>query len=103
MVTLRTPGKGHRVVIDELEKPICLPCSQFDAAYGRQIRQAVEDGSLTVRYRVATFLDDRSASSDYSTRTLAAMSAVAKTAGDQRFVVTGPWGDGVPEVTGSRR
>lgn len=83
VITVRTPGGGDRLVIDEYEEPICPPCGQFQSEYGEQIQRAIQDGKLTVRYHVAAFLDDHSASGDYSTRALAAMLALAKTAGDQ--------------------
>lgn len=83
VITVRTPGSGDRVVLDDYEEPICPPCGEFDADYGPEIRQAIEDGTLAVRYRVATFLDDRSASGNYSTRAYAAMLALATTAGKQ--------------------
>jgi protein-disulfide isomerase len=83
VITVRTPGDGHRLVIDKYEDPICPPCSGFDTSFGHQIRRAIEQGQLTVRYHVAAFLDSHSASGDYSTRAYAAMLAVATAAGDQ--------------------
>lgn len=70
-------------MIDKYEEPLCPPCGTFAASFGIPIARAVEDGTLTVRYHVAAFLDGKSASGDYSTRAYAAMLAVATLAGDQ--------------------
>src|SRR5699024_1383901 len=65
----------------------CPVCAQFESAFGEDIGQAIDDGELTVRYRMVAFLDSRSASGDYSSRAFAALLALADAAGDQPGLV----------------
>ncbi len=70
-----------KLVIDEYQDPICPPCAQFWADNGRDLSKAVADGKIALRLHSANFLDDKSASGDYSTRADASLLAVADLAG----------------------
>ncbi|MBV8966624.1 MAG: protein kinase [Mycobacteriaceae bacterium] len=63
--------------IDVFNEPICPPCGQFIRSYSAQMYTAITDKKIKVHYHLLNFLDSRSASSDYSTRALAAALCVA--------------------------
>ncbi|MEV6770145.1 thioredoxin domain-containing protein [Nocardia sp. NPDC051030] len=67
--------------IDVYEDPLCPACGLMEKTYGQEIAQQVDQGKLTVRYRMVNFLDRSSGSKDYSTRAIAANECVAQ-AGD---------------------
>ncbi|MRH88114.1 thioredoxin domain-containing protein [Nocardia sp. SYP-A9097] len=67
--------------IDIYEDPLCPACGQLEKLYGQEIPQQVDEGKLSVRYRLVNFLDSKSGSKDYSTRAVAANECVAQ-AGD---------------------
>ncbi|RVW04663.1 DsbA family protein [Rhodococcus spongiicola] len=64
--------------IDVFEDPMCPACAQFEETYGQEVAQAIDEGKLVVRYHMLNFLNDRSASGDYSTRAGAAFQCVAE-------------------------
>lgn len=66
------------LIIDIYEDAICPACAMFEEQYGQQIAKAVDDGDVTVRFRMVDFLNAASFSGDYSTRAFAALAAVAK-------------------------
>ncbi|MDY6808677.1 MAG: thioredoxin domain-containing protein [Actinomycetota bacterium] len=70
--------------IDVFEDFMCPVCQEFEEQSGPAITRAINDGSLRVRYHVLTFLDDRSASGDYSTRAAGAAQCVG--AGEDKEV-----------------
>ena len=65
-------------VIDLYEDALCPVCAEFEAQFGQQINQAVDEGKLTVNVHMLTFLDPRSFSQNYSTRAAAALLCVAQ-------------------------
>jgi len=65
------------LTIDVFEDGICPACQAFEKQYGQQIMKAVDDGKVTVRYHFLNFLNQNSASKDYSTRAAAAFECVA--------------------------
>ena len=65
-------------VIDLYEDALCPACAEFEAQFGQQINQAVDEGKLTVNVHMLTFLDPRSFSQNYSTRAAAALLCVAQ-------------------------
>ncbi len=67
------------VTIDIFDEPICPPCSQFVTSSSADLQRAVNAGKIVLRYHLLNFLDDRSASGDYSTRAIAASACVAET------------------------
>lgn len=71
------------LVLDIYEDALCPACAQFEHQFGDQVAQALDQGDLTVRYRMVDFLNGYSHSGDYSTRAFAALLAVAKVDGDQ--------------------
>lgn len=75
VVRLGTPDAA--TTIDVFEDPMCPACRLFEERYGQQIAQAVDDGKIAVRYHLMNFLDETSASKDYSTRAIAATHCVA--------------------------
>jgi protein-disulfide isomerase len=71
------PAAGKAPVsIDLYEDGICPACQAFESQFGQQIMKAVDQGQLTVRYHFLNFLNDKSASKDYSTRAAAAFQCV---------------------------
>ena len=70
-------------VIDLYEDALCPVCAEFEAQFGQQINQAVDEGKLTVNVHMLTFLDPRSFSKNYSTRAAAALLCVAQEDGSQ--------------------
>ena len=64
------------VSIDLYEDGICPACQAFESQFGQQIMKAVDEGQLTVRYHFLDFLNNKSASKDYSTRAAAAFQCV---------------------------
>jgi protein-disulfide isomerase len=76
-------------VIDLYEDALCPVCSEFEAQFGQQINQAVDEGKLTVNVHMLTFLDPRSFSKNYSTRAAAALLCVAQQDGSQTGVYMG--------------
>lgn len=69
---------GAPVAIELFEDPLCPHCGAFEAQYGDQIAEAIDTGTLSVTYRPLTFLNQGSASGDYSTRAWAALMCVAQ-------------------------
>ncbi len=65
------------VTIDLFEDPLCPACGQFEQTQGGQLADAVRGGKLRVRFHMLNFLNDSSASRDYSTRAGAAVQCVA--------------------------
>ncbi len=81
--TITVSNGSPDLVLDVYEDAICPICADLDHQYGEQMAKAVDDGQLTLRYKVVDFLNASSHSGDYSTRAYAAMMAVAKIGGDQ--------------------
>ncbi len=67
--------------IDVFEDALCPICGEFEHQFGQQMTKAVDDGSLAIRLRMLTFLNQSSASKDYSTRAYAALLTVVDQAG----------------------
>jgi protein-disulfide isomerase len=65
--------------IDVFAEPICGSCASLANASGTDIRRAVTDKKIAVRYHLLNGEDDQSASGDYSTRAVAASFCVADT------------------------
>ena len=63
--------------IDIFNEPICPPCGTFIRSNDSDIDTAVNNKKLAVRYHLLNFLDDKSKSKNYSTRSLAATYCVA--------------------------
>jgi protein-disulfide isomerase len=80
-------SESQSTAIDVYEDALCPFCGRFEQQYGGKIVDAVNAGELTVHYRMVTFLDAGSPSGDYSTRALAAMLTLARTAGERPGLV----------------
>lgn len=65
--------------IDLFEDPMCPYCAELEHKHGQELAQAIDDGRVAVRYHMLAFLDQLSASGDYSTRAVAAAQCVAAT------------------------
>ncbi|EID80197.1 MULTISPECIES: DsbA family protein [Rhodococcus] len=65
--------------VDLFEDPMCPYCAELENKNGQELAQAIDDGKVAVRYHVLNFLDQLSASGDYSTRAVAASECVAET------------------------
>ncbi len=72
-----------KLTLDVYEDSLCPICGAFEAQFGQQIAEAIDDGQLTVRYHMVDFLNPSSASKSYSTRAYAALIAVAQIDGDK--------------------
>lgn len=64
--------------IDLFEDPMCPYCGELEHKHGQELAQAIDDGRVAVRYHMLAFLDQLSASGDYSTRAVAALQCVAQ-------------------------
>lgn len=62
--------------IDVFEDFLCPYCKQFEEQSGPAIQRAVDAGTLRVRYHMLTFLNQASASGDYSSRAAGALQCV---------------------------
>ncbi|MET9326516.1 thioredoxin domain-containing protein [Tsukamurella sp. NPDC003166] len=67
-----------KVTLDLFEDPLCPACGQMEQAYGEQIVQGIEAGTIKARYRMVSFLNQSSASGDYSDRANASFIAMDK-------------------------
>ncbi|WP_072691493.1 DsbA family protein [Rhodococcus marinonascens] len=67
------------VSIDLFEDPMCPYCGELENRNGQELAQAIDDGKVAVRYHILNFLNQLSASGDYSTRAVAASQCVADT------------------------
>lgn len=66
------------VTIDLFQDAMCPGCQAFEQQFGQQVLQSIDEGKLVVRYHMLTFLDQASASGNYSTRASAALLTVAQ-------------------------
>ncbi|ORA35431.1 hypothetical protein BST20_17710 [Mycobacterium branderi] len=73
------------LTIDIFDEPICPPCSKFVTSSVTDLQRAVSEHKIVVRYHLLNFLDDRSASGDYSTRAVTASYCVAQTKDPQMY------------------
>ncbi|MQY28992.1 serine/threonine protein kinase PknE [Nocardia aurantia] len=64
--------------IDMFNEPICPPCGKLLTNYSPDIQSGIDSGRLAVRFHLLHFLDDSSASRNYSTRAVAATRCVAQ-------------------------
>ncbi len=63
--------------IDVFDEPICPACGTFIRSSSADMQQAVDDRKIAIRYHLLDFLDENSASKNYSTRAVAASYCVA--------------------------
>lgn len=75
--------------IDIYEDLLCPACADFEARSGDAVATAVSNGELVVSYHFVDFLNQYSASGDYSTRAYTALRVVADIDGAQQDV----WAD----------
>lgn len=68
--------------IDIFNEPLCPACGTFVTTYSSDIQRAIDDKRIAVRFHLLNFLDDESASGDYSTRAIAASYCVAAAGAD---------------------
>lgn len=64
--------------IDLYEDPMCPYCAELEHKHSQELAQAIDEGTVAVRYRILAFLDRMSSSGDYSTRSVAAAQCVAE-------------------------
>ncbi len=74
---VRVGATDAPVTLDVYEDFLCPICGQFEALYGQQVAQALDDGKVAVNYHLLDFLNSRSASKDYSSRAAGAAICVA--------------------------
>lgn len=84
-VLLGDPDGDGVTTIDAYEDFLCPSCGQFERQYGNAVNQAIDDGTLAVRYHMLNFLNRSSPSGDYSTRAAAAALCVADTGDGELF------------------
>ncbi|HEY5879568.1 MAG TPA: thioredoxin domain-containing protein [Nakamurella sp.] len=82
-VTVTKPGGTPKATIDIYEDAMCPGCAELERQYGQQINQELDNGNLTVNYRMVDFLNPLSASGDYSSRAAGALLCVAQESGSQ--------------------
>lgn len=66
-----------QITLDVFNEPICPKCGEFIRTNGNDLQAAIDAKKVTVHYHLLDFLNDASASGDYSTRALAASLCVA--------------------------
>jgi protein-disulfide isomerase len=71
--------------IDVFDEPMCPSCAQLAASSDGDIRRAVNDKKIAVRYHLLDVENGQSASGDYSTRAIAASLCVADTNDPNRY------------------
>ncbi|WP_051264829.1 DsbA family protein [Nakamurella lactea] len=71
------------VTIEVFEDAMCPICGEFEQQYGQQLAQYTDEGKVRINLHMLNFLNQNSASGDYSTRAAGALLAVATEAGDQ--------------------
>lgn len=81
-----TVGPESAPTVDIFIDPLCPYCAQFEKTYGQQISTAVTDGKLRARYHSLHFLDEGSASGNYSSRAGGALTCVAASGNSQVFL-----------------
>jgi protein-disulfide isomerase len=74
-----TGSASAPTTIDMFEDFQCPACRNLEASSGDALTDAVNSGRLQIRYHMLNFLDKRSGSGDYSSRTAGAMKCVAAT------------------------
>lgn len=79
---IRSGDESAPTTIDVYEDFLCPACAGFEAQYGTELTQAIEDGKVAVRFHFLDFLNRSSASGDYSTRAAAGAQCIAE-AGDR--------------------
>lgn len=82
---VRVGAAGAPVTLDVYEDFLCPICAQFDAVYGQQLAQALDQGKIAINYHLLDFLDSRSASGDYSRRAAGAALCVAEAGNGSAF------------------
>ncbi len=83
VVTVTRPGSSAKATIDVYEDALCPACAELERQFGQQINQELDNGNLTVNYRMVDFLNPRSHSGDYSSRAAGALLCVAQNSGSQ--------------------
>lgn len=76
---------GAPVTIDVYEDPMCPYCAELEHKNGQELAQKIDEGSVAVRYHILNFLNQLSASGDYSTRAVAAAQCVAATGNGRAY------------------
>ncbi|WP_024795458.1 thioredoxin domain-containing protein [Tomitella biformata] len=74
---IRSGNQDVPVTLDIYEDFMCPACAGFEAQYGADVTQAIEDGKIAVRFHMLNFLNKSSASGDYSTRAAAGAQCIA--------------------------
>ena len=64
----------HLVIYEDFQ---CPACANMYAGYGQALYQRVDEGKITLEYRLATFLEDRLGNTSSSDASMAAMAADA--------------------------
>lgn len=70
-------GEGEPATVVVYADPNCVHCAEFENNYGSLLQTALDNGEITLEYRVVNYLDHLS-SSRYSTRASEAAACVAQ-------------------------
>ncbi|MEO9222126.1 MAG: thioredoxin domain-containing protein [Mycobacteriaceae bacterium] len=74
---VRVGAPNAPVTLNAYEDFLCPICGQFEATYGQQIAQELDQGKIAIKYHMLDFLNQSSASKDYSSRAAGAALCVA--------------------------
>ena len=74
---VRVGPADAKVTLDAYEDALCPNCAAFESRFGEQIAQALDEGRFAMRYHMLDFLNQSSASGDYSSRAAGALLCVA--------------------------
>lgn len=81
-------AKGNpSLTLEVFEDALCPICGQFEHQYGQQLAQFTDEGKVRINLHMLDFLNQHSASKDYSSRAAGALLAVATEAGNQPGLV----------------
>jgi serine/threonine protein kinase, bacterial len=79
-------GSSHAgAVLDVFGDPLCPPCARLATSSAHDIRRAVDEKKVAVRYHLVNYEDSLSASGDYSTRAIGAALCVAAAGDPSRY------------------
>ena len=73
--------------LEVYEDFICPACGQFEMQYGGGLNEAIDAGEIAVDFHMLNFLNQTSASGDYSTRAAAATLCIADTGDAKAFSI----------------
>ncbi len=82
---VRVGAVSAPVTLELFEDFLCPNCGAFETVYGQQLAQSLDQGTVAINYHFLDFLNDRSASKDYSSRAAGAALCVTQDGSGSAF------------------